>query len=215
VARLDLRPLFWVLAVVTMSVGNLVAIRQRNLKRLLAYSSIAHAGYITMGLAVMNAKALEAMLFYFVAYLFMNLGAFLVAMILINKLGSALLEDYKGLVSQLPFLVVAMIIFLFSLTGIPPTVGFIAKFNLFYILIAQGTWWYYSLALIGVGNTVISLYYYMRIAKVMALERADVERPPVSWSTADGLLLLVLVVPIIVLGIYWSPLIRFVTVALQ
>ncbi len=215
VAQLDIRPLFWVLAVVTMSVGNLVAIRQRDLKRLLAYSSIAHAGYITMGLAVMNAKALEAMLFYFVAYLFMNLGAFLVAMILINKLGSSLLDDCKGLVSQLPFLVVAMTIFLFSLTGIPPTVGFIAKFNLFYILIAEGTWWYYSLALIGVGNTVVSLYYYMRIVKAMVLEKADVERPPVPWSPADGLLLLVLVVPTIVLGVYWSPLIRFVTVALQ
>ncbi len=215
ITRLDVRPLFWVLAVVTMSVGNLVAIRQRDLKRLLAYSSIAHAGYITMGLAVMNAKALEAMLFYFVAYLFMNLGAFLVAMILINKLGSSLLDDYKGLVSQLPFLAVAMTIFLFSLTGIPPTVGFIAKFNIFYVLIAQGTWWYYSLALIGVGNTVVSLYYYMRIVKAMVLEKADVERPPVLWSPADGLLLLVLVVPTIVLGIYWSPLIRFVTVALQ
>ncbi len=215
IARLDVRPLFWVLAVVTMSVGNLVAIRQRDLKRLLAYSSIAHAGYITMGLAVMNAKALEAMLFYFVAYLFMNLGAFLVAMILINKLGSSLLDDCKGLVSRLPFLAVAMAVFLFSLTGMPPTVGFIAKFNIFYVLIAQGTWWYYSLALIGVGNTVVSLYYYMRIVNAMVLQKADVERPPVSWSPADGLLLLVLVVPTIVLGIYWSPLIRFVTVALQ
>jgi NADH-quinone oxidoreductase subunit N len=214
-AMLDLRPLFWVLAVATMSVGNLVAIRQQDLKRLLAYSSIAHAGYITMGLAVMNARALEAMLFYFVAYLFMNLGAFLVAMILINKIGSALLEDYKGLVSQMPFLVVTMAIFLFSLTGIPPTVGFIAKFNLFYVLIAEGTWWYYSLALIGVGNAVISLYYYMRIVKAMVLERAEVERPLVRWSAADGLLLLILVVPVIVLGIYWSPLSRFVSAALQ
>ena len=215
IARLDVRPLFWVLAVVTMSVGNLVAIRQRDLKRLLAYSSIAHAGYITMGLAVMNAKALEAMLFYFVAYLFMNLGAFLVAMILINKLGSSLLDDCKGLVSRLPFLAIAMAVFLFSLTGMPPTVGFIAKFNIFYVLIAQGTWWYYSLALIGVGNTVVSLYYYMRIVNAMVLQKADVERPPVPWSLADGLLLLVLVVPTIVLGVYWSPLIRFVSVALQ
>lgn len=215
IARLDIRPLFWVLAVATMSVGNLVAIRQRNLKRLLGYSSIAHAGYITMGLAVMNTQALHAMLFYFVAYLFMNLGAFLVAMILINKLGSGLLDDYKGLVSQMPFLVIIMVIFLFSLTGIPPTVGFIAKFNLFYILIAQGTWWYYSLALIGVGNTVISLYYYMRVARAMVLDKPEVERQPAPWSPADGLLLLMLVVPVIVLGIYWSPITRFVTMAFQ
>jgi NADH-quinone oxidoreductase subunit N len=223
-AGIDLPLIFWVLSAATMTFGNLVAIRQTNIKRLLAYSSIAHAGYLLMAMTVLNRLAMFAMLFYFVIYLFMNLGAFLAVVLLINRLGTAEIERYKGMINRLPFLTVSLVIFLFSLTGLPPTAGFIAKLNLFAVLISEGLktsgnpWFYYSLAIIGVANSVVSLYYYMRIAKVMVLEEPSGETAPdavcFTWSFADSLLLLCCVVPIMVFGVYWSPIIKMINIAL-
>jgi NADH-quinone oxidoreductase subunit N len=195
-----------VLSVLTMTVGNLIAIWQSNLKRLLAYSSIAHAGYMLMGVVVLNNEGLSAILLYFVVYLFMNLGAFYVVMLIANKTGSEDMEEYKGLGARAPFMSVALAIFLISLTGIPPTGGFIGKLYLFAALINHGWIW---LAVVGAINSVISLYYYVRVLRNMYL-RGD-EKPAgglLQFSKLQTATALVLLVPTLVLGVYFTPLAR-------
>jgi NADH-quinone oxidoreductase subunit N len=206
-----LEPIHWnifmmVISAITMTVGNLCALSQQNVKRMLAYSSIAHAGYILMGFIVLNNVGLIAMLYYILIYAIMNLGAFFVVSLLRNEIGSEMLEDYKGLVWRSPFLVVAMAVFLFSLVGLPPLAGFVAKFYLFAALIQNGAKWqgFYWLALIGVINTVISLYYYAKVLKAMVFEKPTKEGEIFIPMTAKALLT-ALFVPIIILGIYWSP----------
>jgi NADH-quinone oxidoreductase subunit N len=212
--------LFWILSAATMTVGNLVAIRQTDLKRLLAYSSIAHAGYLLMGLTVYNHAALEAMLFYFFAYYLMNLGAFLVVIVMINKTGRSDIESYRGLVWKNPFIAITMFIFLISLTGLPPTIGFIGKLKLFYVVVGAGVAdigpvlsgtaiFYLSLALIGGINTAISLYYYMRIAKVMVFSRPK-EEGPLTIPTFERFHLLAYMLPVLLLIIQFSPIDRLV-----
>ena len=120
-----------VLSVMTMTVGNLIAIWQTNMKRLLAYSSIAHAGYMLMGVVVLSNEGLVAVLIYFAVYLFMNLGAFYIVMLVANQTGSEDIEEYKGLGSRAPFMTVALTVFLIALTGLPPTAGFVGKLYLF------------------------------------------------------------------------------------
>lgn len=196
-----------VISAVTMTLGNLVAVVQTNLKRLLAYSSIAHAGYILMGVAVLSGDGLRAVLFYLAVYLFMNLGAFLVIIAIADATRKEDIEDYNGLGFRAPFTAVAMTIFLFALTGLPPTGGFIGKFYLFAAVIKNELYW---LALIGILNSVISLYYYARIIKAMYLVKFQGDLPAISISPLYTLLLAMLIVPIIVFGVYWAPLTRFV-----
>lgn len=201
--------LFWILSVATMTLGNLVAIRQTDIKRLLAYSSIAHAGYLLMGMTVYNNNSLEAMLFYFLVYLFMNLGAFLVVTVLINKTGRSDIESYRGLAWKNPFLFVMMFIFLISLTGLPPTAGFLGKLKLFYVVIGAGvhdqgallsrdSMFYISLAVIAGINTAISLYYYMRVVKVMVFSQPK-EAGPLAISLFDQVSILVYSAPVMLL----------------
>lgn len=197
--------LLTIICVLTMTLGNLSAIPQNNLKRLLAYSGIAHAGYMLMGVVVLTSKGLKAVLFYLAVYLFMNLGAFLVVLTVADKLGSEDIKDYKGLGWRSPFVAFVMAVFLFSLTGIPPTAGFVGKWYLFAALV-DGR--YYWLAVVGVLNSVISLYYYTRIIRTMFLEVPSDETKP-SFSPIHIVLLAILVVPTMLLGIYWSPLVRF------
>jgi len=146
-----------VLAVLTMFVGNLLAIRQQNLKRLMAYSSIAHAGYPGWGL--------PAVLFYLVAYLLMNLGVFALLLLVARTRGTEEISGFSGLAQGAPFAAAVMLILLLSLTGIPPTGGFVGKFYLFAAAIESRTWWW--LAVVGIINSAISLYYYMNIARLM------------------------------------------------
>lgn len=203
--------LFWILSAATMTLGNLVALRQTDIKRLFAYSSIAHAGYLLMGMTVLNESALEAMLFYFVVYLFMNLGAFLVIILMINRTGSAHIDTYKGLIYRNPAMAVIMVVFLLSLTGLPPTAGFVGKLKLFEAVISagaanlgdQGTWtigagFYFSLALIAALNTVVSLYYYWKIAKYMVLD-PPVEEGKVSLGIFDTVSLYAYCFPVLFL----------------
>jgi len=207
----SLRGVDWVsivaaLSVLTMTVGNLIAIWQSNLKRLLAYSSIAHAGYMLMGVVVLNNEGLTAILLYFVVYLFMNLGAFYVVMLVANKTGSEDIEDYKGLGARAPFMAVALAIFLISLTGIPPTAGFIGKLYLFAALINHGWIW---LAIVGALNSVISLYYYVRVLRNMYLRgEENVAAAPLHFSKLQVATALVLLVPTLLLGIYFTPLVQ-------
>lgn len=193
-----------VISVLTMTLGNLVAIWQSNLKRLLAYSSIAHAGYMLMGVVVLNNQGIAAIMVYFVIYLFMNLGAFYVVMLIANKTGSEDIEDYKGLGPRAPFVSVALAIFLVSLTGLPPTAGFIGKLYLFAALMKDGWIW---LAVIGALNSVVSLYYYVRVFRNMYLRSQDQQGAPITFNMAQTATVLFLLIPTILLGLYFSPLV--------
>ncbi len=195
-----------VMAVLTMTLGNLVAIWQNNIKRLLAYSSIAHAGYILMGLVVLTDQGIASIMLYFVMYLFMNFGAFYIAMLISNKLNTEDIEDYKGLGYRAPLVCVAMAVFLISLTGIPPTAGFIAKFYLFAAVISAG---WYGLVLIAAINTVVSLFYYVRIFRNMFLVEPQGDTTPVTFSFSSKLLVFALLIPTLLFGIYFKHIVDF------
>jgi NADH-quinone oxidoreductase subunit N len=190
-----------VLSVMTMTVGNLVAIWQTNIKRLLAYSSIAQAGYILMGFVTLTDQGISAMLMYFVAYLLMNLGAFYVVMLVSNKYHTEEIEGYSGLGYKSPYAAFALTVFLFSLTGIPPTFGFIGKLYLFAALIKTNYIW---LAIVGVLNSVVSLYYYIRVVRNMYLIQ-PVDNTRVDFGFGTNLLMTVLMVPNIALMLYFTP----------
>lgn len=194
----------------TMIIGNLCAIGQTNVKRLLAYSSIAHVGYMLMGLVSLNGFGLQAVLFYLVAYYAMNMGAFWVASIVSDLKGSEELQAFRGLGWTSPTLGVCMAVFLFSLTGIPMFAGFIGKFLLFSaVLKTPGYLW---LAVVGVLNSVISLYYYAKILKNMWLDRPQLEAAPLSVYHGIGLVLLA--VPTVVMGLFFAPVLNFASRAL-
>jgi len=201
-----------VFSAATMTVGNVIAVQQSSVKRLLAYSSIAHAGYMLMAVTILNSQAFSAIMFYLAVYLFMNLGAFLVAIYIHNHYGYDEIDDWKGLGFQVPVVSVAMGVFLFGLTGLPPTAGFVGKVYLFSVLIeARQFWW---LIILGVLNSVISLYYYMRILKAMFLEGEPTGKTISDHSPLTATIL-VLVLPVLLFGIYWSPLISFVRSSLE
>jgi NADH-quinone oxidoreductase subunit N len=194
-----------VLSVLTMTVGNLVALWQSNIKRLLAYSSIAHAGYILMGFVTLTDQGISAMLMYFVAYLLMNLGAFYVVMLVANKYHTEDIEGYSGLGYRSPYAAFALTVFLFSLTGIPPTFGFIGKLYLFAALIKTNYIW---LAIVGVLNSVVSLYYYVKVVRNMYLvQPADQSR--VEFGFGTNLLMTLLMVPNIALMLYFTPVLNW------
>ena len=155
----------WVMAVLTMTVGNITALRQDNIKRVLAYSSIAHAGYALVGFTAGNGTGTAGILFYMLSYAFMNIGAFAIV-ILVSKKGetNGNVSDFAGLGFKRPLLALVMTLFLFSLAGVPPAAGFIGKFYLFSGAIQKGYIW---LAVIGVLNSAASVYYYLRIMVYM------------------------------------------------
>ena len=191
-----------VISACTMTLGNLSAIWQNNLKRLLAYSSIAHAGYMMMGVVMLSASGLKAVMFYAAAYMLMNLGAFLVVLVVAARTQSEDIKEYRGLGWRSPWLAAAMTAFLFSLTGIPPTAGFIGKVYLFASVIDGGLYW---LAVIGVANSAVSLYYYARIIRAMYFEPAA-EEGGIALSTLSTVTLGVLFAGTVILGLYWTPL---------
>ncbi|MFC1562270.1 NADH-quinone oxidoreductase subunit N, partial [candidate division KSB1 bacterium] len=199
----DLPFLLAVLSAVTMTLGNLAALAQKNVKRLLAYSSIAHAGYILMGFTMFNGEGINAILIYTIVYLFMNFGVFTVVDAIASRIKSEQIEDYVGLGARAPYLAFAMTVFLVSLTGLPPTAGFIGKLLLFAAVIHSKLYW---LAVIGVLNSVVSLYYYFRIAKAMYLTSSPAEAAPLSFSRIHLTLVTVLLIPTIYYGIFWNQL---------
>jgi NADH-quinone oxidoreductase subunit N len=194
-----------VVAMVTMTLGNLAALRQDNIKRLLAYSSVAHAGYMLMGFVVLSNEGLSAMLFYVVVYYLMNLGAFAVLMMVLNVSGREDIEAFRGLAwrgGALP--AAAMAIFLFSLAGIPPFAGFIGKFYLFAAVIDKHMW---TLAIVAGANSVVALYYYARIVRAMYLDNPSLDDPIMAVDLHNSLLVGALVVGTVVFGVYWAPVI--------
>jgi NADH-quinone oxidoreductase subunit N len=202
---IDWQSLLVLLSILTMTLGNFAALWQDNLKRMLAYSSIAHAGYLLLAVAVLSNEGLVAVLIYFSIYLFMNLGAFFVVMLIANKIGSEDIDDYKGLGSSVSFLGVALAIFLLSLAGLPPTAGFIAKLYLFLALIDANM---VVVAIIALLNTVVAYYYYVRVLKNLYLVRKEVETEPIGISFGNKLLLILLLIPVLVFGIYFTPIVN-------
>ncbi len=208
---MDARFLFSLAAALTMTFGNLGALHQLNLKRLLAYSSIAHAGYILMGFAAGTNDAYQAVLFYLVVYLFMNLGAFLIVDAAGRFLGGEETSHIKGLGKTSPALALALAVFLFSLVGLPPLAGFIGKFYLFKALIVENMW---TLAIIGALNSAVSLIYYVRVIRDMFIYEPEEDAKPIPMSFGLGFLTVVFVVPTLVLGVYWGPLAAWVAAAM-
>jgi NADH-quinone oxidoreductase subunit N len=191
--------LLWVLAVLTMTVGNILAVYQTNLKRMLAYSSIAHAGYALVGLVAANQIGISGILFYLLAYTFMNIGAFAI-LVLAGKKGeeNLTLEGFSGFGYKRPFLGIAMAIFLFSLMGIPPTAGFAAKFYIFAGAVEAGYIW---LVVLGVLNSAISLYYYLRIMVYMYFRDPAEDYAWVSMNTGAMISIVVAIIGVFYLGV--------------
>ncbi|HKI79170.1 MAG TPA: NADH-quinone oxidoreductase subunit N [Ignavibacteriaceae bacterium] len=201
---IDWKSFFILISIITMTLGNFAALWQSNMKRLLAYSSIAHAGYLMLGLVVMSNQGIMAILIYFAIYAIMNLGAFFVVMLIANKIGSEEIDDYKGLGTATPLLGISLAIFLVSLTGLPPTAGFIGKLYIFIALVDAKM---IAVAIIALLNTVVSLYYYIRVLKNMYLDKSEKEIEKFSASTPNLALLGILVVPVILFGIYFTPIV--------
>jgi NADH-quinone oxidoreductase subunit N len=203
---LDLVPVLWGLAALTMILGNLVAISQGNIKRLLAYSSIAHAGYILMSLVplgqgkVVN-DSVAAALFYLLAYAFSSFGAWAVVIALEKAEGKGLeLDDYAGMGRKYPLLAAAMAVFMFSFTGVPPTLGFVGKFYLFRTVLEGG---FVGLAIIGVLTSLVSAYYYLRVVVIMYMRDGEPEARSEPWLnlTAGGAALVT-----VLMGLFSGPL---------
>jgi len=201
----DWRSFLVAISILTMTLGNFSALWQNNMKRMLAYSSIAHAGYLLLGLVVLSNQGLLAILVYFSVYLLMNLGAFLIVMLIANKTGSEDIDDYNGLGHTSPFLGISLAIFLVSLTGLPPTAGFIGKLYLFIALVDAKM---IVIAVIALLNSVVSLYYYVRVLKHMFLTKPEKETPTVIASVPNKILVSFLVALILIFGIYFTPLVE-------
>jgi len=192
--------IFWILAVLSMTTGNLLALWQTNLKRLLAYSSIAHGGYILIAFVSGSNSAISGVLFYLSAYILMNLGAFavIISMGSKEKEGTDLFKEYAGAGLKNPFLGVFMAIFMLSLAGFPPFAGFFAKFYIFSSAIKSG---YLGLVIIAVINSLISVYYYLRVIVYMFMRPAEEDVKPVSIPFSLGLVILLTGIGILALGI--------------
>lgn len=203
---IDWQSLLILLSILTMTLGNFAALWQDNLKRMLAYSSIAHAGYLLLAVAILSNAGLVAVLIYFGIYLFMNLGAFYVVMLIANKIGSEDMDDYKGMGSSVSFLGVALAIFLLALAGLPPTGGFIAKLYIFIALVDANM---IAVAIIALLNTVVAYYYYVRVLKNLYLvqtKKTDTEQ--IQVSLGNVVIIALLLIPVMVFGVYFTPLIN-------
>jgi NADH-quinone oxidoreductase subunit N len=196
----DWQIVLWVLAVATMTLGNIVAIAQTNIKRMLAYSSIAHAGYLLVAIIAANQLGAVSLMYYLLAYTLMNLGAFGVVILVGRKKDSYLsIYDYSGLGAQHPALAAAMALFMFALAGIPPTAGFVGKFYIFSAAVQAGYIW---LAIIGVMNSVVSVYYYLRITVFMYMKPPEADLGPVDFAPALTATLLITAVGVLLIGVF-------------
>jgi len=200
------------MAALAMVVGNLTALRQDNIKRMLAYSSIAHAGYLLMGLVVLAEQGISSILIYLFIYLFMNLGAFYVAMLYSNGFQTESIEKYKGLGFRAPLQSVGLTIFLVSLTGLPPTGGFIAKLYIFGAAISGG--WIWLVAVAGI-TTIISLFYYMRVVRNMFFYKPERDTDKIDFGYRSTIVLMLLLIPTLILGIYFEPVLEFAKHSIQ
>ena len=210
-AAVDWKSVFWVLAALSMVVGNGVAVAQTNIKRMLAYSSIAHAGYLLVGLTAANAVGFTGILFYLFVYALMTFGSFGVVIAFGEKGDEKLcLEDYIGMGWKRPFLGFAMIVVMFSLAGLPPTAGFIGKFYLFSGAVEAG---YPGLAVLGVLTSVVSAFYYLRVLMYMYMKETPSTTAPHGSSlvlTPGDIAVLLSIVGLLCFGIFPSKLLALV-----
>jgi NADH-quinone oxidoreductase subunit N len=190
-----------ILAAVTIIVGNLVAIPQTNVKRLLAYSSIAQAGYIMVGLVTATEAGIKGVMFYAFLYVFATVGAFTVAAYFYNITGSDELKDYAGLSQRSPLMAAVMLVAMLSMAGIPPLAGFVGKFYLFKTIVDGYLW----LVFIGLIMSMVSVYYYLRVALVMYRDE-PVDATPISVSSPVAVTLIVTMIATLVIGVYPGPL---------
>lgn len=201
----DWQMLLLILSVITMTLGNVAALLQTNIKRLLAYSSIAHAGTMLMAACVLSVEGVQAIVAYLAIYLFMNLGAFLVVILAHRVTGSFEISGYAGFWKRSPLLTVAMGILLFSLMGIPPFAGFLAKWYVFAAVINAGLGW---LAVIGVLNSAVAAFYYVKVLRTMVIDPDSGSTPALAFSRLDIGLLVILVVPNLLGLLFWGSLDR-------
>jgi NADH-quinone oxidoreductase subunit N len=191
-----------IVATATMTVGNLIAIAQKNIKRLLAYSSIAHAGYILVGVAANSMLGVAGVTLYLIAYLVTNMAAFGIVTTFWKKTGSDEIQDYAALSRRSPYLALAMLIAFLSLAGMPPFGGFVAKVLVFAAAVKADMIW---LAFIGVLNSIVGLYYYLVVLKVVYLYRSEDEDQPVALTRPYVLALTVLSLGIVLIGAFFAP----------
>jgi NADH-quinone oxidoreductase subunit N len=190
------------MAVATMTLGNLLAIAQKNIKRLLAYSSIAHAGYALIGLVALSVFGAASMVFYLLAYVVTNLTAFAIVILFSRSTGSDEIADYAGLSRRNPWLALAMLVAMLSLAGMPPLAGFVAKVFIFAAAVESGWIW---LAIVGVINAIIGLYYYLTVLKVVYLYRSEQDDQPLPVPRSYALAIGVCVAAILVVGTASNP----------
>jgi NADH-quinone oxidoreductase subunit N len=200
-----------VIAVLTLTVGNLAAVNQTNIKRLLAYSSISHSGYMLLGLVAGNETGINGIAVYVMVYTFMNLGAFLVLVALRrqNIIGEDL-DDISGLMHKSPGYAILMLIFLLSLAGIPPTAGFLGKYYIFLSLIQTG---HYTLAVVATLYVAVAIYYYFKVVRSM-FTGEETEKAPLATSFGLRVALAVSGVMTLAIGIYPEPFLRLAQTSL-
>ncbi len=195
----DWTSIMWLIAVLTMTVGNFTALVQKNVKRMLAYSSIAHAGYLLVAFVAGNAMGRSSILFYLLAYAFMNIGAFTILMVMAKKNDyHEDLDSFAGLGFKYPLTALAMSVFMFSMAGIPPTAGFIGKFYIFSAAVKSHDYW---LAVIGVLNSAVSVYYYLRVVVYMYFKEPEEEIPTYRFSAPTVFSIVLAVWGVLQLGI--------------
>ena len=201
----DWQGLFWILAALTMTVGNVSALVQSNVKRMLAFSSVSHAGFMVLGVLVLNSTGLSAVLFYLVVYSIMNLGAFAIIALVEEEDKGMAFQDYRGFATRYPWLAVSMTLFMVSLAGFPPTSGFVAKYGLLSAAASEGYIW---LAIIAVINTLISVYYYLRLVVNMFMKQEQEFLQPTKIVLSQIFVGLLAVI-VLVLGVVPGVLLEF------
>jgi NADH-quinone oxidoreductase subunit N len=202
---------FAVMSACSMTIGNLIAIRQKDIKRLLAYSTIAHAGYILVGVASINGDIIgsSAVLFYLSGYAATNLAAFTVVIAISGRIGSFAIDDFAGMARRAPYLSAVLAFSMVSLIGLPPAVGFVTKMYIFGSALESNLEW---LAVVGVANSVVSAYYYLRVVKVMYLSPANSE-DPIQVGLSMKVATIVSFVGLLGFGLYPTPLLKLAAAA--
>lgn len=193
--------LLHVVAALTMTVGNVSAIGQDSVKRLLAFSSIGHIGMIIAGVVVLDEVGTRAILYYSMAYLFMTLVAFWITSVLNDTYGTDSMAVFRGLIGRHPLMAIAMSLVLFSLAGMPPFSGFVAKFNILSVIIEKK---YYGLAFIAALNSVVGLYYYMKLIREMVFAKAESTGDIKGFDTTTQIIVASLTLPVLFMGLFWE-----------
>lgn len=188
-------------AALTMTVGNVTAIGQNSVKRMLAFSSIGHVGLMILGVVVLNEEGIRALIFYGIVYMFMTLCTFYITSHLNDMYGTDNYDVFRGLIYKHPWMAVVMVGTLLSLAGVPPFSGFVAKFNIFNIIIEKK---YYGIAVVAAINSVIALYYYIRLAKVIIFGKADGNETVTGFTKVNQAVIVAFFIPVFFLGIFWE-----------